>query len=190
MKLKITDLTVEKTSFRKQTDASGNTIREPYQANVKRKVNCVQGGKRLGHYMIDYVILFAINFLLALAGIFSSSGDASGALEIIFNIGAIFTTVVYYFALESTMGTTIGKLVTNSVVIDANGNKPSPSRLLGRSFARLIPLEAFSCLGEQGWHDTFSKTYVVTKTELATLKRLQREQSGEVHVDDREDVLD
>ena len=77
-----------------------------------------------------------------------------------------------------------------AVVVDEYGNKPSNSQLIGRSFARIIPFEAFSCLGYRGWHDTLSKTYVVSRAELATLKRMMSEQDGEFFVDSREDILD
>lgn len=44
-----------------------------------------------------------------------------------------------------------------------DGSKPKFDEILIRALCRLIPLNAFSFLGDlgKGWHDTLSKTYVV-----------------------------
>jgi hypothetical protein len=57
-------------------------------------------------------------------------------------------------------------------VVDEYGEKPSLSQILGRSFARAIPFEVFSCLGERGWHDTMSNTYLIKDDHLKELKAL------------------
>lgn len=189
-KLKITDLTEEKTFYHRDRDAFGNRTAEPYQAAVKRKVQTVQGWKRFGHYLIDLIILYAVNFGIGFMFATIDPYTASTIPDLTWNVVSMLITAIYYFSLEATMGTSIGKLVTNSVVIDEFGEKPDNATLLGRSFARIIPFEALSCLGERGWHDTLSKTYVVTKTEHETLKRLIAEQSGSFRVDERSDILD
>jgi uncharacterized RDD family membrane protein YckC len=189
-KLKITELTEEKTFYHRDRDAFGNRTAEPYQAAVKRKVQTVQGWKRFGHYLIDLIILYAINFLIGLVFALIDPYTANTVPDLTWNLVSMLVTAIYYFGIEYAIGTSIGKLVTNSVVIDEYGDKPDGSTLLGRSFARIIPFEAFSCLGERGWHDTLSKTYVVTKTERDILHKLLEEQSGKIRVDDRHDILD
>ncbi len=189
-KLKITDLTEEKTFYHRERDAFGNRTADPYQAAVKRKVQTVHGWKRFGHYLIDLVVLYAINFGIGFVFATIDPYTANTVSDLMWNVVSMLITAIYYFTVESTMGTSIGKLVTNSVVIDEYGNKPETSTLLGRSFARIIPFEALSCLGERGWHDTLSKTYVVTISEHETLKRLIAEQSGGFRVDERSDILD
>ena len=57
-------------------------------------------------------------------------------------------------------GKSIGKFATQTRVIDEYGNKPQLNKIISRSFLRLIPFEAFSCMGEnsRGWHDKWSDT--------------------------------
>lgn len=190
MKLKITDLFEDKEYFKREKNLDGSVTRVPYTKRMKRKVKTVQGGKRFGHYLIDYVIMLAINLGFAFLGIFASSTSPNSGIEIVFNFGGIIITLLYYFLSELTLGTTVGKMATNSIVINEYGEKPSGETLFIRSACRLIPFEAFSCLSERGWHDTLSKTFVVTKQEHEELLRLIAEQSGNGHVDDREDLLD
>lgn len=190
MKLKITDLTEEREFFKRQENLDGSITRVPYTKRIKRKVKTVQGGKRFGHYLIDYVIMLGISFVFAFAGVFASTSTSSNGIELLFNFAGLIITLLYYFISELTLGTTVGKMATNSIVINEYGEKPPGETLFIRSACRLIPFEAFSCLGERGWHDTLSKTFVVTKTEHAELQRLLAEQAGNGHVDDREDLLD
>jgi hypothetical protein len=42
-------------------------------------------------------------------------------------------------------------------------------------------------LSEQGWHDTWSKTFVITKAELERVKRMRDEGN---FISDRQDILD
>lgn len=190
MRKRITELYEEKEFFKTERDAFGNRTREPYTASIKRPVKVVSGGARFGHYILDFVLLYAINFGINMILAIVSPETLNSMPLIVSYLISYMILVAYYFILESTIQRTIGKFATDSVVIDIYGDKPSTSVILGRSFARIIPFEAFSCLGERGWHDTMSNTYVVTKQEEANLKRLLSEQSGVMHVDDRTDMLD
>ncbi|MCA9066572.1 MAG: RDD family protein, partial [Planctomycetaceae bacterium] len=71
---------------------------------------------------------------------------------------------LYYVFMEAVFQRSLGKLVTGTMVVAADGSRPSFGKILGRSFARIIPFEAFSFLGSKtptGWHDTLSGTRVV-----------------------------
>jgi hypothetical protein len=37
-----------------------------------------------------------------------------------------------------------------------------------------VPLEIFSCLSPRGWHDTWSRTFVLRKKDLKELRLLQK----------------
>lgn len=187
---KITDLVEEREYFKTERDAYGNRTREPYTASVKRPIQTVSGGARFGHYLIDLIVLYAINFGIGIIVGIVNPSILLTMPDAMWNVISMLILVAYYFIMESTLQRTVGKFVTDSVVIDEYGNKPSTSTLLGRSFARLIPFEALSCLSERGWHDKLSKTYVVKKKEEAILKRLLQEQAGMIHVDERTDILD
>jgi uncharacterized RDD family membrane protein YckC len=79
------------------------------------------------------------------------------------NLALFLCLPIYYILMEGIFGRTLGKLITGTVVVDGFGNKPSFGKIIGRSFARLIPFEAFSFLGStgRGWHDSLTDTYVV-----------------------------
>jgi len=54
-------------------------------------------------------------------------------------------------------------MVTGTVVVDENGDKPSVGSTLLRSLIRFIPFEAFTAFSSSGqmWHDSWTKTHVV-----------------------------
>ncbi|MFQ6309844.1 RDD family protein [Lysobacter capsici] len=87
--------------------------------------------------------------------------------DIVLNIVIGYAVVVlYYVPLEGMFGVTLGKLVTGTRVVDEQGRPPSWGQVLGRTFARFIPFEAFSVLFARedrvsGWHDRLPKTLVV-----------------------------
>jgi len=82
--------------------------------------------------------------------------------------------LLYYNICEVFTARTVGKLFTQTIVVDENGEKPNHETILIRSLCRLIPFNALSFLGisGRGWHDTISKTYVVNKKLLVEKKRL------------------
>lgn len=98
-------------------------------------------------------------------------------ITLIFQIILILLIPSYYILCEYKWQQTIGKLLTKTVVIDEYGNKPDLSTILLRSLIRLVPFEAISCYGDKfshGWHDRWSKTWVVSKEEVETLKNYKR----------------
>ncbi len=76
--------------------------------------------------------------------------------------------VGYFVVTESIWQKTLGKLITGTVVVTADGYKPSFKQIVGRSIARLIPFEPLSFLGRYpvGWHDSLSRTRVVHAANL------------------------
>lgn len=87
-----------------------------------------------------------------------------------FNVMLILANVTiflgYFLFMEALFQRTVGKMVTGTLVVTNDGRKPSFGQCLGRTFARLIPFEAFSFLGSTnpvGWHDSLAKTKVVLK---------------------------
>ena len=117
---------------------------------------------------IDVICFFIFSFLMdflileILEKLFNNL--MFGFYGVIFNyvLGVIYGTIFFTF-LEGTTGSTIGKYITKTKVIDEDGNKPSYETILIRSLCRHIPFDAFSFLGRPGygWHDKLSKTRVV-----------------------------
>ena len=120
-------------------------------------------GQRLANLFVDYVggsiFGFVIAFVMALAGFDALfMGPISSR---VFGIGAMFG---YYLLFETLTGRTLGKLITRTKVIADTGGKPNFMKVLGRTASRLVPFEAFSFLGDNGWHDSWSGTRVVRLT--------------------------
>ncbi len=197
MKKTINDLTTSKTFYKRENDIYGNRTVEPYQKDIKRPVQLVTGLTRFGHYFIDSLIIGAIllgvNVLFVQQGIDVSYPFETNSIGFYYNfiptIYQIIITVAYYFICEQTMQRTIGKYATGSVVINKYAEAPDKSALFARSFSRLVPFEAFSCLSDRGWHDRWSKTYVVTTKERDTLRKMLNQEKG-IFISESDDLLD
>lgn len=68
--------------------------------------------------------------------------------------------IVYYIICESVLGSSPAKYLTQTRVIDYDGNKPSVKKVIIRTLCRLIPFEGFSFFANDGWHDKISETTV------------------------------
>ncbi|HXC07181.1 MAG TPA: RDD family protein, partial [Bacteroidia bacterium] len=142
-----------------------------------------------GHFIIDLLAFRIIMYVLGYAGglifYFTHSEAYYPSLLtylLIYTIANALLYPVFYLFCEYKWQRTPGKYLTRTVVIDAWGNKPDLRTLMLRNLIRIVPFEAFSCLGEdhgsRGWHDRWSETWVVKEQELKEIKRLQEEQSG------------
>ena len=123
-------------------------------------------GKRFLNYLIDSITAYGIVMVYAVAIGYLSTMTSS--VEILIE-GPLSTVIIYglfigyYFLTELTMGCTLGKLLTNTRVVNLADGKASWGQILGRTAARFIPFEPFSFLGANasGWHDSLSKTKVI-----------------------------
>ena len=135
------------------------------QENPNLPVIPATAGLRFANHIIDLLVgQFGIAILLGvvlgvLVGEKAAEFFDSGGGTLVVLLCYIF----YFIICESLFGRTLGKLITGTKVVDARGNKPSIGKIVGRSFARMIPFDAFSYLGAttRGWHDSLSGTYVV-----------------------------
>ena len=132
-------------------------------------------GLRFANFFIDNIVLNVISFGIGvvIAVMLIAAGyepDAQGNfvdaplwVNIVINLVHIPVALAYYIFFELTLGRTLGKLITGTKVVNAEGGNATVGQVIGRSFARFIPFDAFSYLGEtgRGWHDSLSKTYVV-----------------------------
>jgi uncharacterized RDD family membrane protein YckC len=90
--------------------------------------------------------------------------DDEATLNIVGFIVGIFMWLAYYVFMEAAFQRTLGKFVTGTRVVDASGGQPSLGQIIGRTFARIIPFEAFSFLADPvGWHDSLSGTRVIER---------------------------
>ncbi len=139
---------------------------------------CVDGWPRFGHYLLDVVFYYIFALIVAVPIVtvcLALGADISSFSSGVYNIiDRLFSVLVlypgYYILFESSMGSTPGKIILGRVVVDEYGEKPSFSTILGRSYSRIVPFEAFSCLSDRGWHDKWTETYVIRKKDLQELK--------------------
>ena len=119
--------------------------------------------KRLINNLVDAVVInfFTMGLIEVLVRTHNIERPKEGDLQIYLYILPVY--LIYYVAMEGILGRTVGKYLTNSSVVDADGYRPSFIQILIRSISRLIPLEALSFLAGDavGWHDKLSKTRVV-----------------------------
>lgn len=123
-------------------------------------------GKRFINYIIDIICFLIFTFLIGiLLGILSMTlGFNLPQNDFFYNIIGLICVIIYYSTLEIlTKGRTIGKLITGTKVVMIDGSTPTTKDFFMRSLCRVIPFEAFSFLGENGWHDSITKTTVVNK---------------------------
>ena len=80
--------------------------------------------------------LLSIAFVFALDFLFGEEGIAyiERIPDILFGV---LLTLVYYLPLEGLTGRTLGKLVTGTRVVNADGMKPTFNQILGRTFSRM-----------------------------------------------------
>jgi uncharacterized RDD family membrane protein YckC len=119
-------------------------------------------GRRFGTFVVDYACFMAFSFCIGLSVVFLFGDEGLATLEKIPDLVlGVLIIALYYIFFEGLWARTPGKLVFGTVVVNERGGKPSIAQVVGRTFCRLIPFEAFSCLGERGWHDSIPKTIVV-----------------------------
>ena len=80
---------------------------------------------------------------------------------------------IYYALFEILFARTIAKYFTKTIVVMIDGSKPKAIDILGRTLLRIIPFEYFTFLRgrKPGWHDEYSKTFVVIESKLENSKK-------------------
>lgn len=146
--------------------------------------------QRLVNYLIDRVGygILAVIFIGIFVGVtflFSGQGYSARTTFFIAWLLLIVAYPAYYIFFETIWQRTPGKWASDTKVVCLDGSKPKFWRIVGRTFARLIPFEQFSYLfGEYpyGWHDQITKTMVVpaeyTPEEIAQINPREK---GKTH---------
>ena len=118
--------------------------------------------QRFFNFVVDvWVVSWALGFML---GIVLTAFGAADLLERPLISWPLMLSVrmLYYTTFEGLSGRTLGKLVTGTKVIAANGDKPAWKQIALRSLVRFVPFDGLSFLGsDYGWHDRWSGTRVV-----------------------------
>ncbi|KAA9333695.1 RDD family protein [Adhaeribacter soli] len=116
---------------------------------------------RLVNYLIDNIFL-ALCTSFIMATFFPEEVIAANSMLLVSIMYPL--QFAYYFLCEHFFGRTLAKVMTNCYVTTEYNEKPPLKAILLRTLCRHIPFEYFSFLGNGiGWHDKFSKTFVVRK---------------------------
>ncbi len=123
-------------------------------------------GTRFLNYLLDLVVIIVLNMIVGLfLGILIGAFNPdliylfdSKAFNYLIGAIVIFT---YFTIIEGTTGTSLGKLITGTKVVDEDGKRPTLNTVMIRSVSRLVPFDNFSFFGDHGWHDKWSNTKVV-----------------------------
>ncbi len=168
-------------------DEQGRTIREILDVKRLYDLPLVKHWPRFGYYVLDSIITRVLILVIIIAAFIALDGAGLNTDPYYFDtpvgklMDMLLTWTLYalvYFVFEIAMQRTVGKAVAGCVVVNEWGKKPNFGQLLGRSFARLVPFEPFSCLGgkgSRGWHDKWSGTYVIRKKELQLFVAIMNE---------------
>ena len=140
---------------------------------------------RFVNHLIDlipqYVVMYAIAYSFLYLGEFTGDytlnnywAEMSKIEDLLYSYTLMF---IYFFLMEGLTNRTLGKYVTKTMVVMANGEKPTNQDIIKRSLCRMIPFDALSFLGinGKGWHDSMSSTYVVDIAKFETRKGSQNE---------------
>lgn len=148
-------------------------IYEPPKADLTQKtgsfddeygiVRVASTGRRFLNLLIDYicylVLSYGVGYFLSVTGLY---GAVQNVPDII--LGSL-VMMLYYFPQEATSGRTLGKLVTGTRAVAADGSPLTVGQALGRTLCRFIPFDAISFLFgsgfPEGWHDRIPGTKVI-----------------------------
>lgn len=155
---------------------------------MKRILNIVEYNKaslwiRLANNFIDLIIIYIVNYLLSVICHFLYK-LTSIELFYFYNNGSFLWELfignlnycLYYFLMERYLdGRTISKYITGTKVISTDGSKPTSQQIMYRTLSRLVPFDALSFLGINGWHDSWSYTRVINLKNYITEIQAKRE---------------
>ncbi|MGB5417336.1 RDD family protein [Algibacter sp.] len=140
---------------------------------------------RFVNHLIDlipqYAVMYAIAYSFFYYGEFTGDYDLNNYWAEMTKFEDLFYSYllmfIYFFLMESLTNRTLGKYVTKTMVIMANGDMPTNQDIVKRSLCRLIPFDGLSFLGTngKGWHDSMSNTFVVDIAKFEARKESQTE---------------
>ncbi|MBL7789731.1 MAG: RDD family protein [Chitinophagales bacterium] len=192
---KISELVEQRFRVKNVYDNTGKLVELKEEYLAKGTINAIGQNQRLIHFGIDMVIikilLELIFYIFELVGFFPIQVEEE--TFVVTFLLYLFQSLIYasyYFLFEQLWQKTPGKYFTKTIVVDEYGCKPKIKQMALRSIIRLIPFEAFSCLGDisKGWHDRWTKTSVITNMNFEKIKILQEEQKDMVFYNKKSDT--
>jgi len=141
----------------------------------EQEINLVpaSSGQRLVNFIVDMLLFNCLSAGVGIViGLMLAASNATGeqvdtesdAMQLFFSILTLILALAYYTLFEGAKGRTPGKMATGTIVVKENGNPITYKDALLRSLCRFVPFEFISILFGRPWHDTWTKTMVVKKT--------------------------
>jgi uncharacterized RDD family membrane protein YckC len=162
---RLSTLTISKSASQVLVDVHGNPTKTIKNIKIPYVVPTVTPGIRFLYYLVELFVISNISITLIISSIY--------LLHPIFPLMLYFFGLfLYYFISEAIGSTTIVKAIFGYTVINDFGQKITLKEAALRSLSRYVPFETFSCLGSPswGWHDKWTKTYVVKKSEVKNIQ--------------------
>lgn len=118
---------------------------------------------RIFHHILDIFLLILMYSIYIFGWLKGPLKSIEASLDIRLALLMYFVVVsfLYYAISEWLFGATPAKMLTQTRVVNEEGNTPKPSAFWLRTLYRRIPFDAISFIGNSGWHDKFSGTQVV-----------------------------
>jgi uncharacterized RDD family membrane protein YckC len=127
-------------------------------------------GKRFANYIIDIIVYYIILFFLAMAvamidpTLLSWMEATDAGTNLLSSLISLLLYGIIMGITEAlTRGRSLGKLITGTRAVNADGSPVSMQTAFWRGLCRAVPFEAFSALGAPSypWHDKWTNTYVI-----------------------------
>ena len=153
-------------------------LRQPQAPGLPGSVSVPTGrasfGQRLGAYVIDLIVLFAIGFVVGL--FFGLAGGGAGLVNgINFLLGVAY--IVYFHGSPS--GQTVGKKAVKIRVVGSDDGAPigyvrAALRYVGSILSFIVLLMGYFWMlwddNKQTWHDKIASTIVVPESDAPVAK--------------------
>lgn len=156
-----------------QDDPYESTPRAPEPAGVAYETTVhdqASLSQRFGNFIIDRIFGLAVALLMSglhrlilPASLRTGPKGESAAANLLWFVMVFGALFLYYTAQEALYGRTLGKRITGTRVVNAEGGRPTWGQATLRTLCRLVPFEALTFLGasQRGLHDVASGTWVV-----------------------------
>ncbi|ANH79617.1 hypothetical protein A8C56_00285 [Niabella ginsenosidivorans] len=135
-------------------------------------------GKRLANYLIDLVVFYCLFFILGIIialiapDFIDALANGDQGLNLIDRLCTLVFYALYMGLMETIFkGRSIGKLVTKTRAVNADGSIISSKTAFLRGFSRAVPFCAFSALGTpcDPWQDRWTQTIVIDENQREEL---------------------
>ena len=151
------------------------------RGETQLKYDEVSKWTRFVHLLFDSIIMLFVfgSFIWSIISVISGRGFAFSAQpddhRWVLQLTIAMASFLSYLVFEGFFHASPTKFLTGTRVVNSETlAPPSFGQILGRTFSRLIPFEAFSFFGKRGWHDSLPETTVVKEDNFGQSRRYHR----------------